>query len=371
MPKKRLIYIVSQINKSLAFEWTASAIREDYDLSFILLNPSSSLLEEFLVRERIPVTRIFYRGKNSFLAAFIRVLFHLLIRRPQIIHAHLFDAQLIGLTSAWLCRIDKRIYTRHTSNYHHVYRPSGIKYDRLSNWLATKVVSISQATDRVLLESEFVSPSKVVKIPHGFDWKEFQDVSNATVQLVRRKWGIPEGRPVIGVIARHIEWKGIQYIIPAFKAFLKEYPGTVIVLANASGPYHEYILGMLKELESDRVILIPFEENVNALYRVFDYYVHTPVDPWCEAFGQTYVEALAAGVPSVFTLSGIAAEFVKDHENALVVPFRNSGAIHTALCELAENKELGLRLARNGKRDVTSRFGINNMVTLLKKLYDS
>lgn len=322
------------------------------------------------MKHQIDVKRITYRGKRDFVLAFFKIFFFLLFKRPRIVHAHLLDAQLIGLTAAWLIGIKKRIYTRHSSNYHHAYHPEGVKFDVWSNRLATNIISISQATDATLLQLEKVPPSKIVKISHGFDLNVFVQVPASRVDLIKTKWHIPADGPIIGVIARHIEWKGIQFIIPAFKKFRERYPSACLVLANASGPYHETLLKMLFGIPKDRIILIPFEEDIAALYPVFDIYVHTPIDPICEAFGQTYCEALAAGVPSIFTLSGIAAEFINHEENALVVDFQNSEAIYEGLINLTENPELRSRLIRIGRQDVFLRFGLESMMNSLKKLYD-
>ncbi len=370
MRQKHIVYVVSQVHKSLAFEWIASGLKNDYKLAFILLNTSSSSLEEFLIESSIEVKRFSYRGKQDFPFAFLKTFFYLLFKRPQIVHAHLFDAQLIGLTAAWLTGIHKRIYTRHNSNYHHVYHPRSVRFDIWSNRMATEIISISQATDKTLLELEHVPQSKVVKIPHGFDLNVFTEVSLERIVRVREKWQIRKQHPAIGIIARHIEWKGIQFIIPAFQKFLNENPSACLVIANASGPYHSAIKELLKSIPADCAILIPFEEDVAALYSVFDLYVHTPVDPICEAFGQTYVEALAAGIPSVFTLSGIAAEFIRHERNALVVDFKDSEGIYHALKRLWKDNDLREQLIENGIQDVFSRFGVERMLALLKKLYD-
>lgn len=370
MRQKHIVYIVSQIHKSLAFEWIASGLKNDYKLTFILLNATSSSLEDFLIDQSIEVKRFSYRGKQDFLFAFIKTFLYLLIKRPRVVHAHLFDAQLIGLTAAWLAGIHKRIYTRHNSNYHHVYHPRGVRFDIWSNRMATEIISISQATDKTLLELEHVPQSKVVKIPHGFDLNVFAEVSLERTEHIREKWRIRKQHPAVGIIARHIEWKGIQFIIPAFQKFLNENPSACLVIANASGPYHSVIKELLKSIPADRAILIPFEEDVAALYSAFDLYVHTPVDPICEAFGQTYVEALAAGIPSVFTLSGIAAEFIRHERNALVVDFKDSVDIYHALKRLLTDNDLIEHLVENGRQDVFSRFGLERMLASLKKLYD-
>jgi len=371
MARRKILYIVSQVHKSLALEWTATRLNGKYDLQFILLNPGTSALEDFLLHQHIPVTRIPYRGKKDFLSALAKTIFFIFRWKPHVVHAHLLDAQLIGLSSAWLARVNMRLYTRHNSNYHHVYQKRGVRYDTLSNRLATGIISISQATDETLVNWEHVPTEKIIRIPHGFDLLTFEGVSSERISRVRTKWSIPVAKPVIGVIARHIEWKGIQYIIPAFLEFSKRYPESCLVLANASGPFAKIINEMLEPVDPLKVVRIPFEEDIAALYSVFDLFVHVPVDQLAEAYGQTYVEALASGIPSVFTRSGIAAEFIEDRRNALLVPFRDSEAIAVALIHLWSNEELQKKLILNGRRDVISRFGIDQMLCSLEKLYDA
>ena len=370
MSTTKICYVISHIDKAMAFEWIAKSLKTKFQLTFILLNPSSSNLEDFLVQQGLEVKRITYRGKQNFLSALIKAFFYFLASKPHVVHAHLFDAQLIGLTAAWLAGVKKRIYTRHNSNYHHVYHPRGVKFDIWSNRMATQIISISQSTDHTLVQLEHVAPSKIVRIPHGFELKAFEASSAESVNKLCKKWHIDQTKPVIGVIARHIEWKGIQFIVPAFRKFLDEYPTATLVLANASGPYHETLVEISKTIPSGNVVLLPFEEDIASLYALFDIYVHTPVDSLAEAFGQTYVEALAAGVPSIFTLSGVAAEFIVHERNALVVKFKNTEEIYQSLMRLWKDEELRMLLSKNGRQDVFSQFGAEPMLDSLSKLYD-
>jgi glycosyltransferase involved in cell wall biosynthesis len=369
MSKPRVTIVISNVQKSLAFEWIARGLKKQCDLAFVLLNPDVSPLETFLKNEGLAVTRITYRGSKDAPWAALKLFQLFLSRRPNVMHAHLLDAQLIGLAVAWFLRIRNRVYTRHNSTFHHLYFPASVKYDRFSNRLATQIISISQATDDVLLQLEQVSPKKLVRIPHGFDLDEFSSVDEARVQTLRVKWKISNQGPRIGVIARQIEWKGIQYVIPAFKSFLSQYPDALLILANASGPFQENIEIMLRDIGARNVVRIPFEEDVAALYRLFDLYVHVPIDSTCEAFGQTYVEALASGVPSIFTLSGIAAEFIEDRKNARVVPFQDAAAISSALSELWQNEAMRQQLIESGKQSV-KQFDLPFMLNSLLKVYE-
>lgn len=369
MAKRHIVYVVSLLEKSLAMEWTAVRLHREFRVTFLLMNPRSSPLETFLRGSGIPVHRIPFRGRIDYVTSFLRVLFALLRLRPDVVHAHLWGAQLIGLSCAWLLRIKGRIYTRHTSNYHHIYHPSGIKYDRLCNRMATRIVSISQATERVLLDLEGQAAAKIVRIPHGFDFDAFNGVTPQRIERVRSTWKFPDGGPVIGVISRHIEWKGVQYVVPAFIHFLQKYPEALLVLANATGPFKAAIVDLIG-VNSRRVVFIPFEEDVVALYHTFDMFVHVPVDSLSEAFGQTYIEALACGIPSVFTRSGIAHEFVQDRIHALVVDYRNSDAIAEAMELLWKDSSLRDRLSSNGKAYVEQHFGFQQMIDKLVGLYN-
>ncbi|MBK7653251.1 MAG: glycosyltransferase [Flammeovirgaceae bacterium] len=139
--------------------------------------------------------RIRYRSKADLPVTFFRLCWLLLKERPVVVHTHLFDATLIGLTAAWITGIKRRIYTRHNSTFHHLYFPRSVKYDRWSNYLSTHIVSISQATDKVLLELENVRPNKVKKIPHGFDLNSFTLVDEEEDTGGKRKVNIPEKSP--------------------------------------------------------------------------------------------------------------------------------------------------------------------------------
>ncbi len=371
MASPQLFYIISGINKSLAFEWIAQAWKKDRaGLAFILLNHGPSELETVLQSWNIPVFRIQYSGKKDVIRAIFRVVRILLRHKARLVHCHLFDASLIGLLAAKLAGVKKRMYTRHYATFHQVYFPRAVWYDKLIHALATDIVAISENVKQALLR-EGVSARRIHVIHHGFRLEEFRQVPEHRVNSLRRKYN-PEGKaPVIGVISRYFELKGIQFVIPAFGKLLNIFPDAHLVLANASGNYAAEIHKLLSHLPKGTYSEIPFEEDIAALYQLFDVFVHVPINNHLEAFGQTYVEALAAGIPSVFTLSGVATEFVEHGQNALVVPFRDEEAIFLATKRLLEEKDLREHLSRQGLEDVNQHFKLEGMLDKLEKLYKS
>lgn len=367
---QRVVYIISDIDKALAFEWLSEDMPiAGLEVRFILLNPGDSDLERFLRARQVPVERVLCRGKCDWLSALWAIRKLLLRWKPDIVHCHLLQGGIVGLSAARLAGIRHRIYTRHHSSQHHVYNRRGIWLDRYCSRMATRIVAVSGLVQRILMDWEKVPSGKVTLIPHGFRLGMFSRAEAQRVQAFRERNQLGAQRPVIGVISRFIELKGVQYIIPAFRRFREKYPDAVLLLLNARGDYEPEIRRQLDTLPVDAYRCILFEPDISAAYPAMDMFVHVPVDDHSEAFGQIYVEALAAGTPAVFTLSGIAPDFIRDGENAIVVPFRDSDAIYTALVRLWEEPELRSRLAQQGPASVREKFDLPVMIKALDNLY--
>ena len=364
---KKIIYIVSNVDRWIAFEWTVEELSLKFDLQFILLNPGSSYLENYLLEKGVQTTRINYIGKRSLFKAVYKVWKILSANKPAIVHCHFIDACLVGLVAARLANIKIRIHTRHHSIFHHKYFKKGIYYDRLINLLSTKVIAISSVVKIVLTKDENVKENKIIEIHHGFDLSLFEKDSIDD----KLKDQFSETKPIIGVVSRYIEWKGVVYIIAAFKNLLTDYPNALLLLLNARGPQQEEIKKLLREIPSSNYKEIPFTPDIRDYYQLMDIYVHAPIDHQVEAFGQTYVEALAAGIPSIFTLSGIANEFIENGKNAIVVPFKNSNAIYSSLRDLLSNSDLRQQLSIKGKEDVSGKFSLDIMVSKLESCYNA
>lgn len=368
--KTRLSYVISDVEKSQSFEWTLKGLSPHYDLFVVLLNTNDSAFERFLRNQEISFTRKRIDGILHKISAFVWLAGYFLSKKPQVVHCHLYEAGYLGITAAWLVGIKHRIYTRHYSLIHHTDYPKGEKIDDWINRRCSQLVAISGIVEKVLVEKEHVPARKVTVIHHGFPLEEFGNISAERKDVLKERYGIGLEYPVIGVISRFIQLKGVQYIIPAFRNILCKYPDAILVLANAKGDYSERILDLLKEIPEKNYRLVEFEEDVLALYQLFDVFVHVPVGPDVEAFGQTYVEALASGVPCVFTISGAAHDFIEHEVNALVADYGSSPKIYESITRLLENKDLSDHLRIKGMEDVREVFTIDHMISDLISLYE-
>lgn len=366
----QVTYIISDIDKAIAFEWIVESINKDkINLSFVLINGESSYLYHYLRKTNLPVYLISCKSKKNIPAAILQCCKILLKIKPNVVHCHLFIANVVGLTSAKIMGIKSRIYTRHHSDYHHIYYPKAIKYDKIINKLSTDIISISKVVESVLIKKESVSPKKIHLIHHGFKLMEYSNPPGININRLKEKYNRVNAFPVVGVISRYTEWKGVQYIVPAFKKLLYRYPNALLVLANATGDYKTEIQKLLSEIPKKNYVEIEFEKDIFSLYKLFDVFIHVPISPESEAFGQTYIECLASGVPIVATVSGIAHEILIDKYNSLIVPYKDSNAIYDSIILIITNENLRGQIVANSFSSISEEFKLELMMHKLETLY--
>lgn len=366
----KICYIISDISVSHHFEAMCRYVaRAGFEVSVIFVAENPPQLYQKFLAEGFTVEYIKLGGKASLLPITGKI-FNLLGKfKPDVVHTHLFNAAFTGLIAAHLRRVKKKIQSRHHGNECHLYYPRGIYYDRFLHTLSDHIVANSEMVANILTEKEAVRPDKVSVIHYGFELEKFS-AAPETVAGLKKKYDLEDNFPVVGVISRFVHWKGVHDIVPAFGKLSRQYPKAKFVFANAFGDYAGEIQKLLDEhLPDKNYVLIDFETEVFALYKTFDVFVHTPINLEVEAFGQIYVEPMLLEVPSVFTMSGVASEFVEDGQNALVVPHGDSEAIFRAVSAYLEDADLRKKIIDRGKQDATRLFAIDTAVEKLKRLY--
>ncbi|MBS1647819.1 MAG: glycosyltransferase family 4 protein [Bacteroidetes bacterium] len=367
---KNVTYIISDINKAISFEWIIERINnKKINLTFILINSNNSYLYQYLKKRNISAHLINCQSKKNIPLAVLKCSKILLKLKPDVVHCHLFMANIIGLISAKITGIKSRIYTRHHSDYHHVYFPKAVKWDKYCNFLATNIVSISDVVSAVLIEKEGVEKSKVTKIWHGFNTPSFTEPSKEKIQILVEKYNSNKKYPVIGVISRFIYLKGVQYVVPAYQKIIDRYPNALLLLFNAYGDYEKEIDELLSKLPQSSYQKITFENDITNLYKIFDVFVHAPISLTSEAFGQTYIESMLSGVPLIATKSGIGNEIMVNEFNCLEVPYKNHEAIYQALLKALNEETLKNDIIKNARESVRNEFSIQNMILKLEQLY--
>ncbi len=102
------------------------------------------------------------------------------------------------------------------------------------------------------------------------------------------------------------------------------------------------------------------DDELPGLYAVADVFAMPCRSRWAglevEGFGIVFMEAAAAGKPSVAGRSGGAAEAVIDGETGLVVDGSDDGAVADALVSLLRDPALAGAMGRRGRERAVAEF---------------
>ncbi len=335
----------------------------------VIGSPNRGLLKT-LERLQVPVEQIAYGSRIHALRA-LRDVHHVLkVNRASTVHTHGHEASAIGLLAARIAGVQERIYTRHHSTMNHEGGPFYASYyDHLCNHLSTKIIATSNIVRECLMGLEGVPEDKIWFQSYRIDLAEFSDVDEERIARIRESYDIQSDVYAVGMISRFVWWKGVEFGVAAFRQFREAVPNALLVLTSAIGPWSEQIQGELEALPVGSYRLIPFEQDVAALYRTLDVVMHLPVSRGIEAWGQVYVEALAAGVPLVCTESGVACSSLLHQRDCLMVPYRDAAATKDALLEIHADPELRQRLVDGGLRSI-QRFAFSPDDQLIDEQYE-
>ncbi len=194
---------------------------------------------------------------------------------------------------------------------------------RSKGWVERKVygsgkrlIVLSKAFQRELVEGYGVEERRVRVVPGGVDTNRFHD--QLTRAQARELLGWPQDRPILLTVRRQVRRMGLENLIAATGDLVRQVP-EVLVILGGTGP----LAGDLKKLVQERGLerhvrlegRIP-DEMLPAAYRAADLTVVPTVA--LEGFGLITLESLACGTPVYVTPVGGLPEVVQPFDPSCV-----------------------------------------------------
>lgn len=172
-------------------------------------------------------------------------------------------------------------------------------------------------------------------VGNGVDLDRFQPDPEGGRRL-RRAWGIPEGRLVVGSVGRRVAEKGLLEFAEAAKR-LGASADFVWV-----GPQDDTTL-FDEGNETDHVLFVPEQTDMPAVYSAFDVFV---LPSHREGFSRASMEAAACGLPLVLSNIRGCREIGQDGRDLILVPAHDAETLSTHIGHLLEDEGLRVRLSR-------------------------
>jgi len=192
--------------------------------------------------------------------------------------------------------------------------------------------------------------------PNGIDTSTF-DLDGVDVAAFKRLHNIPQGRPVVGFLARLNQIKGPDFLVDAFAEVLRVQPDAILMLVGPDDGAKSEIQEQIRRLGiGDMVRFVGYiddERTKAAAYRASSVYV---LPSRYEIQGITLLEALLNRVPTITTdrcglSGGLTAAGV-----AHVVPFGDVSALAEQILWVLKNPAEARREAEKGRSLVVQRF---------------
>jgi phosphatidylinositol alpha-1,6-mannosyltransferase len=217
----------------------------------------------------------------------------------------------------------------------------------------------------------------VVQVPPGVDVSRFVPLGTLERAAARARLGLPASGPLVSCVSRLVPRKGMDVLIEAVARLSRSPEGGVpgLFLAVAGGGRDRPRLERLIERTGAPARLVGrvAEPDLADFYASADVFALPCRSRWGgleqEGFGIVFLEAAAAGVPSVAGDSGGAAEAVLDGTTGVVVDDpRDVGEVARALERLLADPDLRRRQGEAARARAVNEFAYD---VLAKRLHDA
>lgn len=187
--------------------------------------------------------------------------------------------------------------------------------------------------------------NKVKITPNFVDISKFSS-NEIKVQEIKRKHGLKNEKVVL-FAGRLVEYKGVKYLIEAFKEVEKEIDARLIIVGD--GPLKD----SLKKISDEKIIFAGKVDDLLPYYHLCDIFV-LPSITRQEAFGMVLVEAMACSKPCITTnISGMP--YVIGDSGILVEP-KNVKQLKDAIIKLLRDDGLRENLGLKARKRVQNKF---------------
>lgn len=239
-------------------------------------------------------------------------------------------------------------------------------YSRYHYRFADKVLTVSEAIRKNIINIDGAPEKNVKTLYNGFDFESFTKDTDASDVI--KECGL-ENKMVIGTVGAMVslEGKGQTYLIDAVAEIRTQYPNLACLLIGDGPGRKEQEKYAEISGAGDIVIFAGYKKNVAKYINVMDIFCLLSCDT--EGFGNVNVEAQALAKPVITTNIGGIPETVIANKTALIIKPRDVKALTDAIKKLLEDKNLALNMGIEGKKFVENQFPDKKMVENLSEIY--
>jgi glycosyltransferase involved in cell wall biosynthesis len=292
--------------------------------------------------------------------------------RPHILHTHTAKAGAVGRMAALLAGDAKPPVVVHTFHGHVLrgyFDPMRTELFReTEKFLArhtTRLVAVGPEVKDELVRLGVAPAEKFAVIRLGIDL-ENRVASPAEGAKLRRRFGIPDARFVVGWIGRMTGIKRVPDVLAAFARLVELGVDAQLVLVG-DGPERNELERRAQELGIQRRTLFAgYQRDISRYYDLFDALLLPSAN---EGTPVVAIESLAGRIPVVATRVGGVPDVVREGVDGFLTGVGDIEGLAGRLAELARDPDLRARMGEAGHEHVIPRYRVSRLVDDVDALY--
>ena len=300
------------------------------------------------------------------LKALIKLVRYLRKERPEIVHTHTPKAGIVGMLAAKLARVPIRL---HTVAGLPLMEATGKKrwllntVEKLTYACATGVYPNSKGLYDFILKEKFTKPEKLNIIAggssNGINTKHFNPelFRETEKQKLRNSLSINPNDFVFVFVGRLVGDKGINELVNAFKSLSAQRiskSSKLLLVGPLETELDPLEQDTLQEIETNsNIIAVGYQNDVRPYFAISDALVFPS---YREGFPNVVMQAGAMGLPAIVSNINGCNEIIKDRENGVIIPVKNTAAIEETMSQFLEDKEFVSELKQKARSLIVERY---------------
>jgi glycosyltransferase involved in cell wall biosynthesis len=230
--------------------------------------------------------------------------------------------------------------------------------------MAERILAISRFVAKSVVDSG-VPPEKVEIVYEGVEVPP--TVTEEARQSARQHWGVGRTERLVGCVGYLLPEKGQEFALRALSTLRERFPEARLLLAG-DGPCRAKLQGLARELGlQEAAIFAGFVEDVAQVYAALDAFVFPSL---AEPLGTSLLAAMAWGLPVLAVASGGVPEYVEHGVTGLLVSRPDPELLSSGLLRLLGDDALRLKLGREARSEIETRFSAGRMAELTTQIYE-
>jgi glycosyltransferase involved in cell wall biosynthesis len=299
-------------------------------------------------------------------AAVEAVAAHLFAVKADVVHTHMYRAEVVGTQAAALLEAAGKSRPYVVSTVHSSRVRSDEDRDlvcRLTSQM-DHLIAVSRAIVQKI-EDEGREGAPVTLIYNGVDLTRYAEPD--VCGTLHEEFPIPDGSPIVGVVARLEPEKGHATLLEAWPAVVAAVPVAHLLIVG-EGSTRPALEAQVEALGiGASVTFAGSRDDVPAVTAALDIAV---LPSYREAQGLSILEAMALSRPVIASAVGGIPEMIEDGRTGLLVQPHDAEALTTSIVRLLKDHPFADTLAKAAQNLVHDRFCVELMVRAIESIYD-